>query len=435
MKPAPRAGLIPPHSLEAELAVLGSLLLDDEAQEALLPVVDGEAFYHQGHRRIWAAAQAVLQRGEPLDLVTLAEELRARGELEAVGGLSYLAALTDTLSTAAHARDYGRIVHDLWRKRQVIEQFGDLVRQAYDEALEWPELLARAETALTGLSAQRAQRGPDDYYREALEMLEGKGRLPTGFHDLDRFTGGLTIGDLNILAAVPSMGKSSMARQIVRHHVKRLAGTFYLSIDQRAGEVYQLEACSVAKVSSDSLREGRASREDLQRVREALAWVREQWGRYVRLVDEPLDIAETLSQARSAIRRGADLVVVDYLQLVEVEGNTRAEEVAEVSRALKNLAARHQVTVLALSQVNQKVIEARPKDKRPLLSDLRESGQIAQDAHQIWMLYRDDYYNPASKTPGVCEVLVRKNKGGPTGKRLLTWRPQLTEFGNYEGLC
>lgn len=428
------AGRISPHSLEAEIAVLGSLILDEAAQEALTPLLCEEAFYHQGHGKIWAAAQAVITRGQPLDLVTLLEELRVRGELEAVGGPTYLASLTETLSTAAYAEHYGRIVHDLWRKRQVIEKFGDLVRSAYEEALEWPELLSRAESELTDLARQRSQRGPDDYYREALEMLDGKGRLPTGFYDLDRFTGGLTIGDLNIIAAVPSMGKSSMARQIVRHHVKRLGSTFYLSIDQRAGEVYQLEACSIAKMSSDALREGAATRQEVERVREALAWVREQWGRYVRLIDEPLNIAETLSQARAAIRKGASLVVIDYLQLIESEGNTRAEEVSEVSRALKNLGARHHVTVLALSQVNQKVIEARPKDKRPLLSDLRESGQLAQDGHQVWMLYRDDYYNPASKIPGVCEVLVRKNKGGPTGKRLLTWRPHLTEFGNYGGM-
>lgn len=426
------AGRIPPHSLEAEIAVLGSLILDEAAQEALEGLLCEEAFYHQGHAKIWAAAQAVITRGQPLDLVTLLEELRVRGELEAVGGPTYLASLTETLSTAAYAEHYGRIVRDLWRKRQVIEKFGDLVRLAYDEALEWPELLSRAESELTDLSTQRSQRGPDDYYREALEMLEGKGRLSTGFVDIDRFTGGLTIADLNVIAAVPSMGKSSLLRQIIRHRIRERDSIYYLSIDQRAGEIYQLEACSLARVSASELREGRAMKEEVARVKEALAYARDLWGRYVRLIDEPLDIAGLISSARAAVRRGASIIAVDYLQLIEGVSDNRAEEVSEVSRALKNLGARYRVCVIALSQVNQKLVESRP-NKRPLLSDLRESGQIAQDAHQVWMLYRDDYYFKNSKSPGVCELIVRKNKAGPTGTRFLTWRPQVTEFANHTG--
>ena len=409
----PPSGKQPPHSIEAEQSVLGAILLDHEALDALeglLPTP--EAFYLEAHRRIYKAMQALHARRLPVDLVTLSEELRARGDLEAVGGLTYLVSLQESVPTALYAEHYARIVAK---------------RLAYEEEGSVDEILDQAgrkvlELALTG--REEEGRPLRELVHETFEhieaLLQNKGEtagVRTGFKELDGLIGTLAPGSLNIIAARPAMGKTAFALTIAQHAALREGVPVAIySLEMPAGQLVLRMLCSKARIDMNRVRQGNLTDRDFTRLVDAAS----------RLSEAPIFIDDspdlTLMELRARARRlrareKVGLVVVDYLQLISSppskNGENRQQEIAAISRGLKGLARELSVPVLALSQLSR-AVESRP-NKRPMLSDLRESGSLEQDADLVMFIYRDEYYHPHSEKAGIAEIIVGKQRNGPTG--------------------
>jgi replicative DNA helicase len=420
-------GRIPPHDLDAEAALLGCVMLDDKQLE-VSPVADiaETDFYKDAHRSIWLAIKRLFEAGNPPDLVMVQSVLSESGQLENVGGMSYLVALSDTAATAAYAPHYAKVILEKSKLRQIIALSGEAMRMAYNQEQDVSDILAGFESRLTQFAAGKRERGVTDFYLEAEAVIDGLVGAPTGFTDLDKFTGGMTKPGLNILAGRPSMGKSALARHIVRNYQKNGKKVFWASYDQGGGEILLMEACAKARVSINKIRRGEATDYEKNFVRSCLAQVREEYRDLVQLVDLPAPLERVISMCRAAVRGGAELVVVDYLQLVDAPGGNDQERTSRVSKAFKTLANECVIPVLGLAQLSR-AVEARP-DKRPLLSDLRESGQLEQDANQVWMMYRDDYYDQHSAHKGKVEVIVRKHKTGPVGTVELFFNADLAEL-------
>ncbi|MER3451768.1 MAG: replicative DNA helicase [Thermus sp.] len=436
------AGRIPPHSLEAEQSVLGSILLDSEildGLEGLLPTP--EAFYHEAHRKIFAAMQAIRARHLPVDLVTLSEELARRGELEAVGGLSYLVALQESTPTALYAEHYARIVAEKWALRRLIQAAGEAMRLAYEEAGSLDEILDQAGRKV--LEVALAKTTPEgrplrelvhETFEHIEDLFQNKGEtsgVRTGFKELDQLIGGLLPGSLNILAARPAMGKTAFALTIAQHAAlkDRIPVAIY-SLEMPAGQLVLRMLCSEARIDMNRVRQGALTDRDFSRLVDVAG----------RLSEAPIFIDDspdlTLMELRARARRlkareEIGLLVVDYLQLISSpskNGENRQQEIAAISRGLKGLARELSVPVLALSQLSR-AVEARP-NKRPMLSDLRESGSLEQDADLVMFIYRDEYYNPHSEKAGIAEVIVGKQRNGPTGVVELQFHAQHVRFND-----
>lgn len=422
---------IPPHDLDAEMALLGSIFVDPGILDQPWAELEPDAFYKEAHRHIWRAIQEVYRSGASPDYLLVKERLEAARQLEAVGGITYLIGLYEHSPTSLHAEHYASIVRNKYALRRLISMSGEVMRRAFEEEGSPEDIFASLDSDLTRFASGNRVRGPMDYFREAEAILSGNTGALTGFYDMDRLTGGLAVG-LNIFAGRPSMGKTSLVRQIAHHFAYRGEGVFYASYDQAGSQIYLLEAAVRSGVSLTDLRGGRATPQDEMAFRQALADIRDLWGAKVQLIDLPAPLERLVSQARAAVRKGASLVIVDYLQLVEAKGEGEVERISRVSKAMKGLALECGVPIIGVSQLSRQV-ESRP-DKRPLLSDLRQSGQLEQDADQVWMLYRDEYYNPASKDRGIAEILLRKQKTGPTGLVKLTWNDALAEFRNLAHL-
>ncbi len=422
-------GRVPPHSLEAEGSLLGAILLDQgvlDEVESLLPVP--EAFYAEAHRKIYAAIQALRARGAPVDLVTLTEELSRRGELEEVGGVSYLLGLSESTPTAAFAEHYARIVAEKWTLRRLIQAAGEAMRMAYEEEGSLEEILDRAGKALLEVAlVHKAQARPlrelvHETFEHVEALLQHKGEVGgvrTGFRELDALVGALAPGSLNIIAARPAMGKTAFALSIAAHvALKQGVGVGIFSLEMPAPQLVLRMLCSEARVDMNRVRLGALSERDFNRLVDAAS----------RLAEAPIYIDDTpeltLMELRTRARRlkarqGIGLLIVDYLQLMSGptrEGRgveNRQQEIAAISRGLKALARELDIPVVALSQLSR-AVESRP-NKRPLLSDLRESGSIEQDADLVMFIYREEYYNPHSEKRGIAEILVGKQRNGPTG--------------------
>ncbi|KGQ22370.1 replicative DNA helicase [Thermus filiformis] len=436
-------GRIPPHNLEAEQSVLGSILLDSEVLdelEGLLPTP--EAFYQEAHRKIFAAMQALRARHLPVDLVTLSEELNRRGELEAVGGLSYLIALQESTPTAAYAEHYARIVAEKWALRRLIQAAGEAMRLAYEEAGSLDEILDQAgrkvlEVALT--KTEEEGRPLRELVHETFEHIEAlfqnKGEVSgvrTGFKELDALIGTLSPGSLNIIAARPAMGKTAFALTIAQHAaLKDGVPVAIYSLEMPASQLVLRMLCSEARIDMNRVRQGALSDRDFTRLVDVAG----------RLSEAPIFIDDspdlTLMELRARARRlkareKIGLVVIDYLQLISSpsgkNGENRQQEIAAISRGLKGLARELSVPVLALSQLSR-AVESRP-NKRPMLSDLRESGSLEQDADLVMFIYRDEYYNPHSEKAGVAEIIVGKQRNGPTGTVELQFHAQHVRFND-----
>ena len=424
-----------PHNLEVEQAVLGAILLNGEAWATVAAILSPADFYRDAHRRIFEALSRMAAAGKAIDLITLAEALRASGDLDAVGGKSYLTSLVDGMPRAANVAAYAAIVRDKARLRSTVFVADKLMSEAYDVSAEPGAVLedgVRHLLALSSASATEAVKASKAVhgYMEALDTGALTAAVLTGYADLDKMLGGFRPGQLVVLAARTSVGKTSLALGIASAAARRGEAAAYLSladmsVTDLAAQLLSWRSC----VPAEKLRRNTATAEEYARVSEAWAAL-EDWPLYL------IDSARTLTQVAAwAIRmkaeHGAQLVVVDYLQQLEgTAAASREREVALVSRALKRLAMSQQVVVLALAQISR-ASESRT-DKRPRLSDLRESGAIEQDTDVALLLYRDEMYRKKDGNEGIAEVIVAKNRTGPTGMERLYFDRNLARFSNLD---
>jgi len=437
----PPTAPVPPQSLEAEESVLGAMMLSPGAIGAVSEILDAGDFYRESHARIYRAALALYAKGEPVDAITLVDELDQRGELDDVGGrprIHELAALVPATANAAH---YARIVRESATLRGLIRVGGEIERLGWERGAETPELLANAETLVYELAERRAG---DNLviFRDALldafkqvnalyESGEEVTGIASGFRDLDRITAGFQRGNLIVLAARPSMGKSGLGLSIAANVVKQDVTCAFFSLEMSRAEVAQRLMCLEAKVDSHAVRTGKLSPDDWPRLAKACATL-EKVPLY--LDDTPsLTLLDLRSRLQTLHRRERNLglVVVDYMQLMTSgrSEESRLQEVSAISRGLKAIARDMDVPVLALSQLSR-AVEQRT-DKRPILSDLRESGGIEQDADVVMFIYRDDYYNKDSESVGTAEVNIAKHRNGPTDTVTLSFLRRYAKFASH----
>ncbi|WP_299428452.1 replicative DNA helicase [uncultured Meiothermus sp.] len=438
-------GRVPPHNLDAEASVLGSVLLDSEVLDRLEGFIAADAFYKEVHRKIWEAMTLLRSRRDPVDLVTLSEQLRTAGELENIGGLSYLVGLSESTPTAAYADYYGRIVAEKWTLRKLITAAGEAMKMAYDEEGSLEDILDTAGRKVLEVSTQGAKsefQNMKELVHQTFEhiqlLYENKGQtdgIRSGFRELDGVIGGLTAGSLNIIAARPSMGKTSFALTIAQNVALRGegAGVAIFSLEMPAVQLVTRMLCSEARIDMNRLRQGQLTDRDFSRLVDVAGRISDA----AILIDDTSDL--TLMELRARARRlhaqhKLGLIVIDYLQLMSGPnsnrngGENRQQEIAQISRGLKGLARELSVPVVALSQLSR-AVESRP-NKRPMLSDLRESGSIEQDADLVMFIYRDEYYNQHSEKAGIAEIIVGKQRNGPTGAVELQFHAQHVRFND-----
>ncbi|MGH8119652.1 MAG: replicative DNA helicase [Gammaproteobacteria bacterium] len=435
---------IPPHSIEAEIAVLGGLLTDNSIWEKVAERVFEEDFYRRDHRTIFHAITTLDNEGKPFDVVTVAEWLDSHQQLEAAGGLSYLAALADNTAGASNITAYADIVRKRSILRQLIHATNEISSTVFNpQGRNSDQILDYAEQTIFGIAEQEAKgrksyRLIKDLLVKALDRVDELFRLdnpitgvPTGFDDLDERTAGLQPSDLIIIAGRPSMGKTALAINIAEHAaIKGKLSVAIFSMEMPGEQLAMRMMSSLGRIDQHKVRTGKLSDDDWPRLTSAVEILKDA---QLFIDDTPaLTPAELRSRCRRIKREaGLDMVVVDYLQLMSVPGTTenRATEISEISRSLKAMAKELNVPVLALSQLNRS-LEQRP-NKRPVMSDLRESGAIEQDADVIIFIYRDEVYNEDTPDKGKAEIIIAKQRNGPIGMVPLTFLGQYTRFENF----
>jgi replicative DNA helicase len=435
-------GRVPPHDLDAELSVLGSILLDPLSIAKVLQFLHPEDFYRENNGQVYRAALDLFAAGEPIDNVTLAAQLQTMGMLDRVGGRSQLASMQSTVPTAANIEYYGRIIKEKAYKRRLISAGSNIAGFGYDDGVEAEEAINQAQSLVFGVADDRDQRELAKLYdllgpameRISLQMESGQGivGVPSGFHDLDRMTGGFKDSDLIIVAGRPSMGKTSLALNIALHAAlesKKSIAIFSLEMSKE--QLTERLLTEQAQIDAQRLHRGLLTEAEFDRISNALGPLGEA---SIYIDDTPsMDELTLQLKARQAkMRHDIDLIVVDYLQLMHGRSrgdDNRVQEVSSISRALKGLARELRVPVIAISQLSR-APEQRP-DKRPILSDLRESGAIEQDSDLVMFLFRPEYYK-SDERPGIAEVIVAKHRNGPTGMIELKFRRDHTRFYNLE---
>ena len=434
-------GKVPPHDVEAEQAILGCMLTDKESVISAIEVLRPDSFYRDDNRLIFQSIIDLYSKSQPIDVITVKADLNDKGALERVGGLEYLAGLTEKFTTSANIDKYISIVDEKATHRNLIQTANELVSLGYDESEEVTSIMDMAEKKIFDLSARKNSKGYSklndvliETYAKLEELYNAKGRISgitTGFLDLDNKTSGLHNSDLVIIAARPAMGKSAFAINLATN-VALIAKvpTVICSLEMSKDQVGNRILCSEAMVDSNKLRTGQLEDEDWVKLASTLS----------RLSEAPIYIDDTAGISIMEIRakcrklkieKNIGLVVIDYLQLIQGSGGknaTREQEISEISRSLKILAKELDIPVIALSQLSRGV--EKREDKRPMLSDLRESGAIEQDADIVSFLYRDDYYNKDSEKKNICEIILAKHRGGSTGTVDLAWLPSYTKFAN-----
>jgi len=433
---------LPPQNIEAEESILSAILIDNDALLDVIEALGPEDFYRTAHQKIYEAITDLFDKAEPVDLVTLANKLKEKGQLEVVGGASYLARLVDTVPLAVNARHYAKIVHDKASLRRLIEKANAIVKRCFEERGEAEDVIDFAESAVFELSEQKARQSFYPLSKiilgniETLEENQGNRSLvtgvPTGFNQLDNLTSGLQNSDLIILAARPSMGKTALALNIARNAaVDGNIPVAVFSLEMSKEQLSLRMLCSEARIDSSRLRGGFFSMEDWHRLTDAAGILSES---PIYIDDSPsLSAMEIRAKARRLkMDKNIGLIIIDYLQLMQ--GRSSAErrdlEISEISRGLKALAKELELPVMALSQLNR-MLEQRT-DKRPRLSDLRESGALEQDADVVAFIYRDEVYNKEDDNPrrGTAEIILSKQRNGPTGDVFLSFLNSFTRFEN-----
>ncbi|HEY6453415.1 MAG TPA: replicative DNA helicase [Steroidobacteraceae bacterium] len=439
-------GLTPPHSVEAEQSVLGALLIDGSAWDQVADIISAADFYRPDHRLIYEALAELITNGRPGDVVTVSEQLERRARLEDAGGLAYLGTLARDTPTAANVRAYANIVRERSLLRALIEAGRAIASSVFsDEGLAARDLVDRAEARVFEIAEQGTRLGLGavrvstllpplidkiDEWHSNPDTLRG---LATGFTEFDRKTGGLRPGDLIIIAGRPSMGKTTLAVNIAEYAAVNpdiKASVAIFSMEMPSEQLVTRMLSSIGHVPLNSIRSGRISDDDWVRITSATT----QLSDAKIFIDESAGLTPTELRARARrLKRehGLDLVVVDYLQLMQVPGTqeNRATEIAEISRGLKALAKELAVPVIALSQLNR-AVEQRT-EKKPVMSDLRESGSIEQDADMILLIYRDEVYDKNSTKKGIAEIDLAKHRNGEIGGFYLTFQGQFTRFVNF----
>jgi replicative DNA helicase len=431
---------VPPQSLDAEESVLGSILLDSHALDRVIETMSDTDFYRESHRKIFRAMIALSEKNEPIDLVTLTDTLKARSELQDVGGAIYLAELSDKVPSAANVAHYARIIREKAVMRSLINVSNEIASRCYTGEEDIEQFLDEAERLIFDVSEKRIRpaffklgdmimdtiKTVEKLY-ERKEMVTG---VPTGFLDLDRMTAGFQPADLVIVAARPSMGKTAFVMNIAQYvalHANTAVGVFSLEMSKE--QLVMRMLCSEARVDNAKVRAGYLGERDFPRLAMAAG----------RLAEAPIFIDDTPAQnvleLRAKARRlkreaNLGLVIIDYLQLMRglTSQENRTQELSEISRGLKSLAKELNIPVVALSQLNRQVEQR--GDRRPMMSDIRESGAIEQDADVIAFIYRDEVYKQDSQDEGIAEVIIGKQRNGPTGTVRLAFRKEYTRFDN-----
>lgn len=435
-------GRIPPHNIEAEQSVIGCVILDKEVIPSVTEILRKDDFYREDHREIYDAVLDLYQRAEPVDLITVSEQLKARGTLDKVGGLEYLTSLANMVPTTANARHYAKIVEEKSILRKLIKTSSEIINMGYEASEEVTIVLDRAEKSIFDILQKRNTRGFShikdvlvDTFNKLEELYNNKGHItgvPTGFIDLDYKTAGLQNSDLILIAARPAMGKTSFALNIAQYAaVHSNVPVAIFSLEMSREQLVNRMLCSEVMIDSQKMRTGKLEDDDWQKIARALGPLSEA---PIYIDDTPgTSVMEIRAKCRRLkLEKNLGLVVIDYLQLMQGSGRSesRQQEISEISRSLKILAKEVNVPVIALSQLSR-APEAR-SDHRPMLSDLRESGAIEQDADLVMFLYRDDYYNEDSEKRNIAEVIIAKHRNGSTGTVELAWLGQYTKFGNLK---
>lgn len=431
-----------PHNLEAERSVLGAILIQNDAYNTAVELVHPEDFYRDAHRRIFDRIIALSERGSAVDFVTLKEELGRSGELESVGGPAYIASLTDGVPRATNVEYYAKIVKEKAVLRNLISAANTILRDAYEADQDAAEILDRAEHSIFQIAEGRIRTGFVSLYDIAQDSVEAIQKaheekklitgVPTGFEDLDNLTSGFQRGDLIIVAARPSMGKTSLALNIAQHvgtKTGKTVGVFSLEMSRE--QLFLRMLSSEAMIDGHALRTGFLRSDDWGRLTEALGVL----GQAKVFIDDTPGIGVLEMRAKSrrlAAEHGLHLLVIDYIQLMQGRGrfDNRTQELGAISRALKGLAKELDVPVVVLSQLSR-APESR-SDHRPQLSDLRESGALEQDADVVLLIFREDAYNREAEHAGVAEIIIAKQRNGPTDTVRLAFIRERTRFENYD---
>lgn len=432
---------VPPQNIEAEMAVLGAMLLSQDAVIRAMEKIGEEVFYRDVHRIIFSTIIDMFDRAVPIDMLTLTDELRRQNSLEKIGGAAYIASLVNTVPSATHIDHYLKIVFEKHILRSLIFAATSIIEQAYDADADAEELLDIAERHIFDISQRNIGRdfaGAKDLIKSTIQLIEkavnNKSNvtgLSTGYHDLDKQTSGLQNSDLIVIAARPSMGKTALALNIAENAALiSKAPVALFSLEMPKEHLVQRMLCSLAKIDYSKVRSGFLNRNDWPKILDAASKLSEA---KIFIDDTPaISVMELRAKARR-LKSSEDikLVVVDYLQLMQVVGKkieSRQQEISEISRALKSLARELDVPVIVLSQLNRSV-ESR-QDHRPLLSDLRESGAIEQDADLVMLMLRPEYYDKEVR-PGEADVIIAKQRNGPVGDLTLRFFAEYARFENF----
>ena len=432
---------LPPQNIEAEEAVLGAILIDPDAIIRIAAFLRAEDFYREKHTWIYDAVLALHERREAVDFLTVCDELERRGQLAEVGGAGFITTLINAVPTSIHAEHYAHIVERTATRRRLIDAAGQIAALAYQEAEDVDEVVDRAEQVLFGVSERRISRELvpirqvlSEYYDRIEYLIRHQGEIhgiPTGFGDIDKILGGLQRSDMVILAARPSVGKTSLALSVAHNAAKKYGQRVaFFSLEMSNEQVVQRLISAETGIDSQRLRRGEIEK-DWERFFKATHDLSEM----LFFIDDTPSISAL--ELRTKARRlhaefGVDLIIVDYLQLMrgDYRSENRVQEISGISRALKGLARELNVPVLALSQLSRGV-ESRP-DKRPILSDLRESGALEQDADVVVFIYRDEMYNEDTERKNIADIIVAKHRHGPTGTVALYFKKELAQFREAE---
>ena len=435
-------GKVPPQDIEAEQAVVGSMLTDQDAVVAAIETLKPEDFYREDNKIIYEAILNIYNRAEPIDIITLKSELSSMGKLDAVGGLEYIAQLPDKVPTTSNVDRYIKIVQDKAMLRNLIKTANEIISLGYNQTEDVEDVMDHAEKKIFDVMQRKNQKGYTsikDILIESFTKLEELYNqkqhvtgVPTGFIELDKKTAGLHGSELILIAARPAMGKSAFALNIGTYAATRAnIPVAIFSLEMSKDQIGNRILCSEALVDSNNVRTGELNDEELSKLAETSGELSQA---QIYVDDTPgISVMEIRAKCRKLkLEKNIGLVIIDYLQLIQGSGksSSREQEIAEISRSLKILAKEIDVPVIALSQLSR-AVESRP-DHRPMLSDLRESGSIEQDADIVMFLYRDDYYNEESEKKNIAEVIIAKQRGGSTGTVELAWLGNYTKFANLE---
>jgi replicative DNA helicase len=431
---------IPPHSVESEQSILGSILLDKDAMITVSETIKPDDFYKEAHKIMYECMIKLSNKGEPIDLITLTEELRKQGHLDDVGGISYITSLSTIVPTTSNVKYYADIVKEKSVLRKLIKASNDIINLGYDGSTKIEDVLDRAEKKIFDISQEKAS---DDFksinsvLMDAYDMIEylytnktEMTGITTGFTDLNKKMNGLQRTDLILIAARPAMGKTAFSLNLVQNAaLKGNASVAVFSLEMSKDQLVQRMLSSQSNVELKKLKTGKLAENDWPRIIDAMAVLS---NAKIHIDDTPgIKISELRSKCRKLkIEQGLDLILIDYLQLMEGEGNneSRQQEISKISRSLKIIAKELNCPVVALSQLSR--APEQRADHRPMLSDLRESGAIEQDADIVMFLYRDEYYHPDSDRKNIGEVIIAKNRHGETGAVELVWLGEVQKFAD-----